>query len=266
MRSRRRDREGRRTPGPADVPGATHPARRRRQRPEPLELDPTLMDDPPAAHPRPVDVVDTSAEAPDRPDDAPDAPAEAGARTGVKPGHWPLAGEMRTGGAFRPAPVEPAESSGSSGSSESSEPSTSEEPPLPVPGLEAPAETPASAPSTDDVPAQGATAAGVSQRPAEHPDAPPAEGSPRHRGPRSAKGRRASVPSGTTSCSAPSATDRPRPPVRAPREVGWRTVPWVSTPLARCRSRRKLGATPGFRSWLRPDESHVKSARAPFPG
>jgi hypothetical protein len=71
MRSRRRSREtaprtgGRRRgpdghPGqvastgsqPSDVPnGSTHPAGRRRP-PEPLELDPSLMDDPPAAHPR----------------------------------------------------------------------------------------------------------------------------------------------------------------------------------------------------------------------
>src|SRR5919107_176041 len=42
---------------PAGVPGSRHPARRRRPQPEPLELDPTLMDDPPAAHP-PASVYD----------------------------------------------------------------------------------------------------------------------------------------------------------------------------------------------------------------
>jgi hypothetical protein len=60
MRSRRRERDLHRPTrrshdagaDPADVPGALHPARRRRQtRPEPLELDPTLLGDPPAAHP-----------------------------------------------------------------------------------------------------------------------------------------------------------------------------------------------------------------------
>jgi hypothetical protein len=63
MRSRRRE-PGRGVPSraatartavpdddPAGVPGSRHPARRRRPQPEPLELDPTLMDDPPAAHP-----------------------------------------------------------------------------------------------------------------------------------------------------------------------------------------------------------------------
>jgi pentapeptide MXKDX repeat protein len=43
------------TDDPAAVPGSRHPAhqagRRRPSPPEPLELDPTLMDDPPAAHP-----------------------------------------------------------------------------------------------------------------------------------------------------------------------------------------------------------------------
>lgn len=88
MRSRRRGTAVRRhdTSGgsqPSDVPGSAHPAGRRRVRPEPLELDPTLMDDPPAAHP-PASEVE---------------PRQPAAR------HWPLAESMR-----RPAePAEPAE-------------------------------------------------------------------------------------------------------------------------------------------------------------
>lgn len=61
---------------PSDVPGTTtHPAGRRRVRPEPLELNPTLMDDPPAAHP-PASEVEHLAERP-------------------APGRWPLAHAMR---------------------------------------------------------------------------------------------------------------------------------------------------------------------------
>ncbi|HKG49688.1 MAG TPA: septation protein SepH, partial [Actinomycetales bacterium] len=52
---------------PASVPGARHPAhlaaRRRQAQPEPLELDPTLMDDPPAAHPPASEYQDLAAEA-----------------------------------------------------------------------------------------------------------------------------------------------------------------------------------------------------------
>ncbi len=58
MRSRRRERDqrsgkrGHGAVGPTDVPGAAHPSRRRRApAAEPLELDPTLLADPPAAHP-----------------------------------------------------------------------------------------------------------------------------------------------------------------------------------------------------------------------
>ena len=71
MRSRRRSAAGSpRRPGPAggrvassgdrpaDVPGSTHPAGRRRPQPEPLDLDPTLMDDPPAAHPPASEIPD----------------------------------------------------------------------------------------------------------------------------------------------------------------------------------------------------------------
>ena len=67
---------------PADVPGSTHPAGRRRPQPEPLDLDPTLMDDPPPAHPPASEVLD---------DQATDDPADPSAT----PRHWPLAAAMR---------------------------------------------------------------------------------------------------------------------------------------------------------------------------
>ena len=81
MRSRRRERDlhrtGRRSheasTDPTDVPGALHPARRRRTpRPEPLELDPTLLSDPPAAHPPaselPPHLLDAGGDVTERPD------------------------------------------------------------------------------------------------------------------------------------------------------------------------------------------------------
>lgn len=71
---------------PSDVPGSTHPAGRRRAAPEPLELDPTLMDDPPAAHP-PASEVSEVSEVMEQHSERPPA------------GHWPLAESMR------PAPV-----------------------------------------------------------------------------------------------------------------------------------------------------------------
>ena len=91
MRSRRRSGSGsarRHAPAPAaavastgdrpsDIPGSTHPAGRRRGQPEPLELDPTLMDDPPAAHPRASE----------------SEPPATGERS--TPKRWPLADPMR---------------------------------------------------------------------------------------------------------------------------------------------------------------------------
>lgn len=123
MRSRRRERDAQRGTasrhrpvpgagaGPADVPGATHPSRRRRPSvppAAPLEFDPILLADPPAAHPP----------------SSQDAPAEP------RPaGRWPLAEQMRIDPADKPvaepvqdgvdaaaAPVEPApEPAGTSG-------------------------------------------------------------------------------------------------------------------------------------------------------
>ena len=107
MRSRRREREaGKRTsavPGarrpaqpqpapqvdstgnrPSDVPGSAHPAGRKRPAREPLELNPTLMDDPPAAHP-PASEVQPG---PGEPDQAPLVAAAA------VPRRWPLADSM----------------------------------------------------------------------------------------------------------------------------------------------------------------------------
>ncbi len=93
MRSRRRERDAaprpatRRRPGqpggrvestgdrPSDVPGSMHPAGRGRVQPEPLELDPTLMDDPPAAHP-PASVVEARTPPTQRPSDEPELPAD----------------------------------------------------------------------------------------------------------------------------------------------------------------------------------------------
>ena len=118
MRSRRREREaGKRTSGraeaarrsvhparapqvdstgnqPSDVPGSAHPAGRKRPAREPLELDPTLMDDPPAAHP-PASSL--------RPDPAPRDQARLAADASV-PRRWPLANSMgRPAGPVREA-------------------------------------------------------------------------------------------------------------------------------------------------------------------
>lgn len=95
MRSRRRERDAttrapaaRRRPGqpggrvestgdrPSDVPGSMHPAGRKRPQPEPLELDPTLMDDPPAAHPASSEVETTPASTRVEPAIEPELPAE----------------------------------------------------------------------------------------------------------------------------------------------------------------------------------------------
>jgi len=116
MRSRRREREHRPSSvrrgatedagsRPTDVPGATHPARRRR-RPaaEPLELDPTLLADPPAAHP-PTSLLPELGLPADEPE-APsvsepvtelsaDLPADPLAATPAR--HWPLADRMPDG-------------------------------------------------------------------------------------------------------------------------------------------------------------------------
>ena len=107
MRSRRREREaGKRTSAgarrsprpeaapqvestgsrPSDVPGSAHPAGRKRPAPEPLELDPTLMDDPPAAHPA------TSTVQPDPDEAGPSDPAVVTAAS--VPRRWPLADSM----------------------------------------------------------------------------------------------------------------------------------------------------------------------------
>ena len=95
MRSRRRAGGGSsRRPAPADVPGSTHPAGRRRGQPEPLELDPTLMDDPPAAHPPASEVPDEQTATAAEPTDP-----------SATPRHWPLAAAMRPAA----APVEPSE-------------------------------------------------------------------------------------------------------------------------------------------------------------
>ncbi len=107
MRSRRREREaGKRTSAgarrpprpqsapqvqstgsqPSDVPGSAHPAGRKRPAREPLELDPTLMDDPPAAHPA------ASTVQPDPDQAGPSDPAEVTAAS--VPRRWPLADSM----------------------------------------------------------------------------------------------------------------------------------------------------------------------------
>lgn len=53
MRSRRQGRHGHRRPGAGSTQiGSAHPAGRQRPHVEPVDLDDTLMDDPPAAHPR----------------------------------------------------------------------------------------------------------------------------------------------------------------------------------------------------------------------
>ncbi len=100
MRSRRRERDlhrGRRPhdsgTDPADVPGALHPARRRRQgRPEPLELDPTLLGDPPAAHPATSELPPSLLDEPPTPALLDDDPAGAELRHPAR--RWPLADQM----------------------------------------------------------------------------------------------------------------------------------------------------------------------------
>lgn len=123
MRARRQaGRGGRRRSGHAEVGGGAtgegtglHPAGRRRPRdggsqPEPLDLDPTLMDSPPAAHP-PVGLAPEERSAPAAdvtpfpsatsvsplglPLAPPDASTSASEPSGASPRHWPLAEEMR---------------------------------------------------------------------------------------------------------------------------------------------------------------------------
>ncbi|GAA4353448.1 septation protein SepH [Angustibacter luteus] len=95
MRSRRRERDLHRTTtrrphsepvDPADVPGARHPARRRRAPVEaPLELDPALLGDPPAAHPPASEVAALVAEA---------TKAAESTEPVAEPHRWPLAAQM----------------------------------------------------------------------------------------------------------------------------------------------------------------------------
>ncbi len=128
MRSRRRERDLHRpsrrghdaATDPADVPGALHPARRRRAaRPEPLELDPTLLAEPPAAHPPaselppelldeqptlntlPIDGATPSTDdvevprlADETPESGPDGVRPLRAADRHPPRHWPLAEHM----------------------------------------------------------------------------------------------------------------------------------------------------------------------------
>ncbi|HEX3003055.1 MAG TPA: septation protein SepH, partial [Angustibacter sp.] len=99
MRSRRRERDLHRTRrshdsgvDPADVPGALHPARRRRQsRPEPLDLDPTLLGDPPAAHPAASELPPALLEESPTPSLLDDEP---GGDLRHPPRRWPLADQM----------------------------------------------------------------------------------------------------------------------------------------------------------------------------
>ena len=110
MRSRRRERDLHRPStrrhhaepvDPADVPGTRHPAGRRRQpAAEPLELDPTLLADPPAAHPADSEVEASLAAL--EPDDVvvtDDLPDEATDRPHAKAQRWPLADRMHAASA-----------------------------------------------------------------------------------------------------------------------------------------------------------------------
>ncbi len=103
MRSRRREREqrsprraqGRQPPAtsPTDVPGATHPARRRRSpAPEPLELDPTLLADPPAAHPPASELARWAGAAAGAAAGEADGDAPGAGRLPLAAHRWPLAG------------------------------------------------------------------------------------------------------------------------------------------------------------------------------
>ena len=107
MRSRRREREAgkrssagaRRPPRPeaapqvqstgsqpSDVPGSAHPAGRKRPAREPLDLNPTLMDDPPAAHPAASTV---------QPDPDAAGPGDPAVVTAASvPRRWPLSDSM----------------------------------------------------------------------------------------------------------------------------------------------------------------------------
>ena len=92
---------------PSDVPGSTHPAGRKRPAREPLDVNPTLMDDPPPAHP-PASRVQPDTDGPDQAT----LVAEASA-----PRRWPLAdsaGPAREVGAtddFSPDDFSPDDSS-----------------------------------------------------------------------------------------------------------------------------------------------------------
>jgi hypothetical protein len=144
-RGRRRDTRPETTADSRDdlrLESPTHPAGRRRPRagaaqPEPLELDPSLMDDPPAAHP-PVGRVSTDGASTssvsvghvmagevsggdveagevddgsgdvEAPPQVPADPAVSPSATRSVPGHWPLAEAMRSA----PAPALLREASG----------------------------------------------------------------------------------------------------------------------------------------------------------
>jgi hypothetical protein len=93
------------------LPTGTHPAGRRRPgagapQPEPLELDPSLMDDPPAAHPpagivpastdhRPSPVTDLPSRSTHAPLDTAAPDADPSTVAPAAPRHWPLADAMR---------------------------------------------------------------------------------------------------------------------------------------------------------------------------
>lgn len=184
MRSRRRERDlhrGRRPhdsgADPADVPGALHPARRRRPaRPEPLELDPTLLTDPPAAHPaaselHPAPLED--AETPSLLDDEP-----AGPELRHPPRRWPLADQMPVSGG-------PLELSG-----HSSDDYLDDADDRGADAAEAPVDL------TIPAVADAATGAGRDETDeTDETDDEQAQVTPRHRAPARAKGRRPSVPS-----------------------------------------------------------------------
>ncbi|HET8616751.1 MAG TPA: septation protein SepH [Actinomycetales bacterium] len=146
-RGRRRDGHGASDARPdtaTELPTTgTHPAGRRRPRPgrpEPLDLDPTLLDDPPAAHPslgiapdhdsdRPAAEVTALPHAPRTADPLASNPLASNPLTPSTPrlaGHWPLAEEMRSSPApallpaTRPHVVADESAQGASSSTESS--------------------------------------------------------------------------------------------------------------------------------------------------
>jgi hypothetical protein len=223
MRARRHGARGRRGIAPRETgvehapdsrrptePGVNgvHPAGRKRPRPtaaaqpEPLDLDPSLMDDPPAAHP-PVQhppladgdeptrggspaTVTPFRSAPVSPLGVPLVPATAHT-SAPAPRHWPLAEEMRRtpAPALLPMPSEAASSDTlSTGASD-----------------DQPGSTPAGDPAADTRPGSASTTA----RTAEATD----EGPGKHRGDRTASASGSSAPE--------SGTGRPASPRRSKR-------------------------------------------------